>query len=39
VPDMQMVRSGDGFLEATLGDGSGRGRIDTGSGRIRIRKL
>ncbi len=39
VPDMKMVRSGDGFLEATLGDGSGRGRIDTGSGRIRIRKL
>ena len=39
VPDMHMVRSGDGFLEATLGDGSGRGRIDTGSGGIRIRKL
>lgn len=39
VPDMYGVRSGDGFLEATLGDGSGRGRIETGSGRIRIRKL
>jgi len=39
VPDMYGVRSGDGFLEATLGDGSGRGRIETGSGRVRIRKL
>lgn len=39
VPDMDKVRSGDGYLEATLGDGAGRGRIETGSGGVRIRKL
>jgi len=36
LPDMRDVRSAPGEFEATLGAGSGRAEIDTGSGGVRI---
>lgn len=36
LPDMKNVRSGRGEFRATIGNGKGRGHIDTGSGGVRI---
>lgn len=36
LPDMKNVRSGRGEFRATIGNGKGRGYIDTGSGGVRI---
>lgn len=36
LPDMKNVRTGRGEFEATIGNGKGRGVIDTGSGSVRI---
>lgn len=36
LPEMSNVRTGRGELEATIGNGEGRGVIDTGSGGVRI---
>jgi len=36
LPGMSNVRSGHGEFEATIGDGKGRGVIDTGSGGVRL---
>ncbi|HEX6930207.1 MAG TPA: hypothetical protein VF267_13210 [Gammaproteobacteria bacterium] len=36
LPEMKNVRTGRGEFEATIGNGKGRGVIDTGSGGVRI---
>ena len=36
VPDARTVRTERGYVETELGDGTGRGRIDTGSGSVRL---
>lgn len=36
LPDMKNVRTGRGEFEASIGNGEGRGVIDTGSGGVRI---